>query len=81
MNAQHLDEMADHIVVIKLLVQKMELHQKVKHIDDVEKNLKHQVVTLVVFVGFEEGNAPRNDLIVLLVSLHKLIVITLFHNQ
>lgn len=59
----------------------MELHQKVKHVYDVEQDLQNQRITLDAAVVLQELDAFLNDRTVRLVRLQELIVVRLLDDQ
>jgi hypothetical protein len=76
-----LDQGAYHIVVIQLLVQKVELRQEIDHINDIQKDFKHQWVVLLLIVGLEELNSSGQYVVVLSVALDQHVVVRLLHNE
>ena len=81
MDVEHLNQMAHHVVIVELLVQLVEFHQEVEHVDNVQKNLQNQGVVLHAAVVLQELDASRNDVVILLVRLHENIVVELLHNE
>lgn len=73
--------MADNIIVIELVVQLMELHQEIEHVDYVKEYLQNQRIILDAAIVFQKLNALLNDGTVWLVGLQQLVVVRLLHDQ
>jgi hypothetical protein len=81
MDVEHLYQVAHDVVVIQLLVQVVELHQEVQHVDDVQQYFEDQRIVLDVAVVLQKLNASRDDVVVLLVRLHEHVVVESLHDQ
>ena len=81
MDSQHLNQSADHIIVIQLLMQQVELCQKVDHIDDVEQNFQEERVIFLLIVRLQELDRRLQYVIVLPIAFDQHVVVRLLHYE
>ena len=46
MNGKHLNQVNNHIFVVEFLMQQVELHEEIQHVNDVEQYLQNERVVL-----------------------------------
>jgi hypothetical protein len=79
--AEHLDEEVDDVVVVEQVVEQVELGEEVDHVNDVKKDLKHKRVVLLREVRFQERNRGVENMSVLFVSVEKCVIVRLLYDQ